>query len=1189
VTAVLQLKRVVPVASFALIGLLVFLVPVEAFASHFRYGSITWQRAAPGSRTVNFTLAGAWRSTSVGAHTLQFGDGASRTLQPTVVASGTDARGEAYTVVRYTVSHTYAGNGPYTAFVTSCCRISTLVNAADASFRVESVIDLRDPSNLGSPVSSIPVILQLPAGGVRTFVLPIADPDSRGYTCRMSTSAEAGWGARSQPTAGGRALTVTSGCMLSWDTSSASAGQKYAAQVMIDSNDTPSTDASRVALDFIIEITGPGGAPTCSGSSGTQTALVGVPFTTTFTGTDPNGGTLRVNHMGLPAGASLSPAAGTSHVVPFNSTFSWTPTLAVAGTTQAVLITYTDPTQLQAYCSFSVQVLNKQLAVLVEVEGADRQVINASHPRPQTVTYPLLVTNKGSGDATDSYVLSVNGGLPGWTASISPNSATLAPGESLQATVTVTAPAGLPEALPVDMTVVATSRTNPVISSSTRITTYTNPPPPVTGVATEVLFTSGANATVTSRLNPTKLAAQVRDTADGGTVVGPGKGVVTFYVAGRAVGTDRDADGDGHFTIEWVPGFGWNQNGTQPLLAIYSGIDLPEGQVDLLSSQATSALQISQPVDSDGDGLSDEFEQVIGSNPRNADTDGDGLSDGNEYGRGTDPVNADTDGDGLSDSAELTRGTDPVNADTDGDGFSDGAEVAAGTNPLDPNSLPVRPPQLTLFNPPSGSVYTPDSSAASATTTTLILRGDAGTPCQVFIYDNGVLIGSFTTQGPWSWSATLPLGSHTLTVVARNVAGSSTQSVTVGVAPNAPAFLARPTGIINATQPWVSWHLRTAPYAEVDVIFEDAHDGHGPTPSGTFIADANGQLVIILPRPPDCHPHYKFCPRVASSPMGACAEDQIFVDTQPPVLTCPAAVSAPWSTTATLLMVAADDSSSHVSPNPLSYLWEVVSAEGTVTQLPGSASYSQVFAPGQYTATVSVADAAGNVASCSTPVQVDRHDTVCSLPSATAAYGSLISLLGGLSDTTAGVSLGQGTLQYTLDGQPVSGFVDYRVLLTPGTHSLGVSYAGDSLYKPCAATATLEVVSTPGKITGGGSIDQKVRNFGFVVQAQLKKGGPLTFSGHLQFQDKSRGIHLSSLELTALGVWGPHGVFTGTATVNGVAGYGFVVNVEDNAEPGARVDRLRIRIRGPGLDYDSSALATLGGLLDQGGNIQLHR
>jgi len=55
----------------------------------------------------------------------------------------------------------------------------------------------------------------------------------------------------------------------------------------------------------------------------------------------------------------------------------------------------------------------------------------------------------------------------------------------------------------------------------------------------------------------------------------------------------------------------------------------------------------------------------------------------------------DSDGDGLTDEEERRLGTDPFNPDTDGDGYPDGLEVALGSNPLDPNSIPnIRPPAI---------------------------------------------------------------------------------------------------------------------------------------------------------------------------------------------------------------------------------------------------------------------------------------------------------------------------------------------------------------------------------------------------------------------------------------------------------------------------------------------------------------
>ncbi len=76
------------------------------------------------------------------------------------------------------------------------------------------------------------------------------------------------------------------------------------------------------------------------------------------------------------------------------------------------------------------------------------------------------------------------------------------------------------------------------------------------------------------------------------------------------------------------------------------------------------------------------------------DRDGDGLPDNEEIGLGTDPDDKDSDDDGLGDGTEV-RGdgplsddgpTDPTNPDTDGDGIQDGTEVGltVGTPDTDP-------------------------------------------------------------------------------------------------------------------------------------------------------------------------------------------------------------------------------------------------------------------------------------------------------------------------------------------------------------------------------------------------------------------------------------------------------------------------------------------------------------------------
>ena len=93
-------------------------------------------------------------------------------------------------------------------------------------------------------------------------------------------------------------------------------------------------------------------------------------------------------------------------------------------------------------------------------------------------------------------------------------------------------------------------------------------------------------------------------------------------------------------------------------------------------------------IDSDLDGLDNDTEEDIGSDPDNPDTDGDGLSDYDEYFSGFGyhgcATKIDCDNDGLNDGQEALAGTDSRNPDTDGDRVGDGVEVQEGKNPLDP-------------------------------------------------------------------------------------------------------------------------------------------------------------------------------------------------------------------------------------------------------------------------------------------------------------------------------------------------------------------------------------------------------------------------------------------------------------------------------------------------------------------------
>jgi hypothetical protein len=90
--------------------------------------------------------------------------------------------------------------------------------------------------------------------------------------------------------------------------------------------------------------------------------------------------------------------------------------------------------------------------------------------------------------------------------------------------------------------------------------------------------------------------------------------------------------------------------------------------------------------DIDDDGLDNDAETILNTDPRDPDTDGDGLPDGWEFDYHLDPrdpadATPDPDGDGLNNTREYEVGTDPQEDDTDGDGMDDGWEVRWAFNP----------------------------------------------------------------------------------------------------------------------------------------------------------------------------------------------------------------------------------------------------------------------------------------------------------------------------------------------------------------------------------------------------------------------------------------------------------------------------------------------------------------------------
>ncbi|MCA9984519.1 MAG: FHA domain-containing protein, partial [Anaerolineales bacterium] len=166
--------------------------------------------------------------------------------------------------------------------------------------------------------------------------------------------------------------------------------------------------------------------------------------------------------------------------------------------------------------------------------------------------------------------------------------------------------------------------------------------------------------------------------------------------------------------------------------------------------------------DDDNDGLSNNQEAALGTQPDNPDTDGDGLSDGEEVNRyGTQPKNIDTDGDGLVDGAEVEAGTSPINPDSDGDGVPDGLDDQPLATPI-PTDTPTGTPTPTTeptetFTPTPTTEFTPTPTATVTPTATATESLEQDRSSEVSVVNNRTIYyirltepGLITVNASWT-------------------------------------------------------------------------------------------------------------------------------------------------------------------------------------------------------------------------------------------------------------------------------------------------------------------------------------------------------------------------------------------------------------------------------------------------------
>ena len=328
----------------------------EASASHFRHGTINWRTPDPDAfpLRVEFTVTTSWRSTFVDGTDLNFGDGTSNGSRVgTTIGTGVDNNGNAYITTQYVVTHDYAALGEYTAFFDSCCRVAGLVNGANQNFRVETTVGLGG-GNTAPLATASTAIVQLQRGAIRTHDFLMFDADGDPVSCRFASAAESGLNPAdvipTVPADGAQPSLSTPSmnqCRLTWDLTNAVGGQQYVLHVVLESTHGSPPLSSRTAIDLLVEITSEP-IPSCP-DGGVFSVPIGLPFSQALSASDP-GNDLTLGVTGKPAGSTFTPAEGTTAASPLNTTFAWTPGISFSGTTQFMLVSFTNPQNVTGSC-----------------------------------------------------------------------------------------------------------------------------------------------------------------------------------------------------------------------------------------------------------------------------------------------------------------------------------------------------------------------------------------------------------------------------------------------------------------------------------------------------------------------------------------------------------------------------------------------------------------------------------------------------------------------------------------------------------------------------------------------------------------------------------------------------------------------------------------------------------------------
>lgn len=373
----------------------------DVFASHFRYGTITWtvtNPAKPNVVTIRFDAGWAishldWRparptavgqvvaATNLGQITVRNSSGVNfGPFVPILLTVTAINPAEDWFAASFETTITLpATTATYTATFTGCCRISTLRDSnADRDYFIRTDITVRMPPNPVNqpPTSAIIPIVTLANGRPASVQLPGADPNGDQVSFRLSTLAESGLQqpAPLSPAPGAPgAFQLSSTGRVQWtpDTNGL-----YAVQMRL----TDSHGAFTV-IDALFNVVTPAGETPFVFINGRPapeklTVVHGSPISFTVKGIDPENTPVALSSSGLPVGSSMTPSLPLT-AINASSTFNWTPAAAAIGTYVMSFATV-DGAGLQGIEFVTLTVTNNRPLVECTTNGPDIEATSAA-------------------------------------------------------------------------------------------------------------------------------------------------------------------------------------------------------------------------------------------------------------------------------------------------------------------------------------------------------------------------------------------------------------------------------------------------------------------------------------------------------------------------------------------------------------------------------------------------------------------------------------------------------------------------------------------------------------------------------------------------------------------------------------------------------------------------------------------